>query len=380
MKTNLSAVSPRRVTTTALLALALLSPSLAFAGKPLINDGNTRISSNENPYGFTPKALARMKDAIDSGNYYNHDEVDEMVKLCAAKEGLPTNYILPTPGSGPVLMMAAWAYAKPGVNVVTTDTGYGQLVGAFKAHGGDVKYAPLNDKMGYDFKALGKLIDANTAIVYICNPNNPTGNLADPNELRNFIMTVPETAVVFVDEAYLELSDAGLKTTTMASLVNVKKNLIVSRTFSKAHAMAGLRAGYAMGQPAVLDKIREYYQGSMSSIAAIAAEESIKDTAHMEENRKHYQEVRKYVTAEFDKMGVKYAPNPQGAFIYFKPGKGLKGMDVNTKMKQSNILIGSTRESGVPEGTYSEWVRVSIGTKEDMDLFLGELSKALGKT
>jgi histidinol-phosphate aminotransferase len=380
MKNISATLTARRLTSTTLLALALLAPSQIFAGQPTINDGKIRITGNENPFGFTPKALERMKAALDSGNYYNHNDVADLVTVLAKYNGVKEDYILPTAGSGPVLDMAAHAYAKPGLNVVTTAMGYTSLINKFQDNGGDVKYASLSDTMGYDFKALGRLIDDKTAIVYICNPNNPTGNLADPVELKKFIMGVPEKTVVFVDEAYLELSDTGLAANTMAQLVNIKKNVIVSRTFSKGHAMAGLRAGYAMGQPAVLDKLRKYYQGPMSFIAAIAAEESIKDTAHIAENQQHYKEVRRYVTAEFDKLGVKYAPNPQGAFIYFKPGKGIKGMDLNKKMKDSNILIGGTRESGVPEGTYAEWVRVSIGTKEQMDLFLGELTKALGKT
>lgn len=366
----------------ALLAMASLAcTGLALhAGPPTLNDGKTRISSNENAFGFSPKAIERMKATLESGNYYNRNNVDDLVTLLATYNGVKKDYILPTAGSGPVLDMAALAYGAPGVNVVTTAMGYTQLVNGFQDNGGTVKYAPLSDKMGYDFKAVSRLIDDKTVMVYICNPNNPTGNLADPVELRKFILSVPENIVVFVDEAYLELSDAGLAATTMAPLVNLKKNVIISRTFSKAHGMAGLRAGYAMAQKPILDKINKYYQGSMSFLAAIAAEESIKDTMHMEETRKKYREVRSYVTKEFDRLGVVYAPSPQGAFVYFKPGNGLKGMDVNAKMKQSNVLIGGTRESGVPEGSYAEWVRVSIGTKEEMDIFLGELTKILGKS
>ena len=255
MKNTHPAASARRLAGLALLAVSTLLP--AHAGKPTINDGNVRISSNENAFGFSPKALARMHEALESGNYYNGNEGAELVRLCAAREGVAEDFILPTPGSGPVLMMTAWSYAKPGLNVVTTDSGYGQLVGAFTAKGGDVKYASLNEKMGYDFKGLRELIDANTAIVYICNPNNPTGVLADPAELRNFILSVPENILVFVDEAYLELSDTGLKANTMAPLVKVRKNLVVSRTFSKGFALAGLRVGYGIGNPAVLSRLRE---------------------------------------------------------------------------------------------------------------------------
>ena len=388
MKMSLSSLPFRRGSIAALLAVSFLAPSPAFAGKPTINDGNTRISSNENPYGFSPKALERMKAALESGNYYNQNEVADMVKLCAAKEGLPETYILPTPGSGPVLMMAAWAYAKPGLNVVTTDTGYGQLVGAFTAHGGDAKFAPLNDKLGYDFKALGKLIDANTAIVYICNPNNPTGVLADPAELRNFIMSVPENILVFVDEAYLELADSGLKANTMSPLIKLRKNLIISRTFSKGFALAGLRAGYGAANPEVLAKLRAYYAGGPSFIAAIAAQEALKDAAYLEVIRKNYHDVRAQMQTAFDRLGVKYAV-PQGAFIYFN--SGLKAPDIQKHMREANIVIGGGRAEVSADGpapaasragqsTRGEWCRVSLGTKEEMDLFLGELTKMLGKT
>lgn len=387
MKSNSSVTFPRCLTTTALLSLSLFAPSFAFAGKPTINDGNTRISSNENPYGFSPKALERMKASLDSGNYYNGNELADMVTLCAQKEGVPETYILPTPGSGPVLMLTAYAYAKPGLNVVTTDTGYGQLVGAFTAKGGDAKYAPLNAKLGYDFKALGKLIDANTAIVYICNPNNPTGVLADPGELRSFIMSVPENVLVFVDEAYLELADTGLKANTASPLVKIRKNLIVSRTFSKGFAMAGLRAGYGVANPEVLAKLRQYYTGGPSFIAAIAAQEALKDTAHLEMVRKNYHDVRAQMMKEFDRIGVKYAV-PQGAFIYFN--SGLKAADIQKHMREHQIIIGGGRAEVVTDGpapaaragqsTRGEWCRVSLGTKEEMDLFLGELNKLLGKS
>lgn len=361
------------------LALLLLSTStFLHAGKPTANDGATRISSNENPFGFSDKALQRMKAALEAGNYYNHNEVAEMVTVLAQRESVPENYILPTPGSGPVLMMTAWAYAKPGTNVVTTAMGYTQLTREFVDHGGDVKFAPLSERMGYDFKALSRTVDDRTVIVYICNPNNPTGTLADSAELRKFILSVPENILVFVDEAYLELADSGLAANTAAPLVKVRKNLIVSRTFSKGYAMAGLRAGYGIGHPDTLAKLRHFYVGAPSYLAAIAAVESVKDQAHLEANRARYKQVRDDACKQFDRLGIAYAAKPQGAFIYFR--SGMQDKELVAKMKSSNILISGSRESGVPEGAYGDWARVSLGTKEEMDLFFGELAKLLGKT
>lgn len=367
----------RRLLSVALLSASVLAPS-SLPGQAITVDGKVKISSNENVWGFSPKALARLQSELATGNYYNRDEIAEFIKLCASYNGVKENYIMATAGSGPLLSLAALAYAKPGKNVVTTAMGYTSLVNRFEERGGNVKFAPIGPDMGYDFKALAREIDADTVIVYICNPNNPTGTLADPAELRKFILSVPPQVLVFVDEAYLEIADAGLKPNTMVPLVNVRKNMLVTRTFSKGHGMAGLRFGYGVGHPEVLDKLSEYSTSGPSFLAAIAAQEALKDEAFLEANRKNYSEVRKYVCAEFTKMGIEYAKDPQGAFIYFHAG--IPGAELNAKMREANILIGSTRESGVPEGTYKNWCRVSIGTKEQMDLFLGELARILGKT
>jgi histidinol-phosphate aminotransferase len=368
----------RRHVFSAALSLALATAPALRAGKPTIGDGATRISSNENPFGFSPHALERMKAALEAGNYYNQNEVAELVAVLAEKEGVPENYILPTAGSGPVLLMTAWSHAQPGVNVVTTAMGYSQLTREFADHGGDVKFAPLSDKMGYDFKALGRTIDDKTAVVYVCNPNNPTGALADPAELRKFILGVPDNILVFVDEAYLELCDSGLAANTMAPLVKLRKNLLVSRTFSKGYALAGLRVGYGIASPDVLAKLKRFYAGGPSYLAAIAAVEAIKDKAHLEANRAKYREVRAYACREFDRLGLKYAANPQGAFIYFR--SGMTDKDLVAKLKAQHILISGSRESGVPEGAYGDWARVSLGTKEEMDVFFGEMARILGKT
>ncbi len=377
MNTHLPSLA-RRLTCAALLSATAFAPAALLRAQPIQIDGKVKISSNENVWGYSPKALERLQSELSTGNYYNRDEIAEFIRLCAAYNGVKENYIMTTAGSGPLLSLTALAYAKPGKNVVTTAMGYTSLVNRFEQRGGDVKFAPLGPDMGYDFKALAREIDENTVIVYICNPNNPTGTLADPAELRRFIMSVPAQILVFVDEAYLEIADSGLKANTMAPLVNVRKNLLVTRTFSKGHGMAGLRFGYGLAHPEVLDKLGEYSTSGPSFLAAIAAQEALKDEAHLETNRKNYSDVRNYVCDQFDRMGIEYVKNPQGAFVYFHAG--MPGRDLNAKMREANILIGSTRESGVPEGTYGNWCRVSIGTKEQMDLFLGELARILGKT
>lgn len=348
----------------------------AFAAKPTLENSPTRLSSNENAFGFTPKAKEAMIASLDSGGYYNRNNVNELVSILAEKENVPTDYILTTAGSGPLLMMAALAYAEPGANVVTSQMGYTQLVRKFEQRGGDVKYAALSDEMGYDFEAMRSEIDENTKIVYICNPNNPTGVLADSVELKQFVMSVPPEILVFVDEAYLELSDVNFALATCSPLVKLRENLIVTRTFSKGYGLAGFRIGYSVSSPEVIDVIDDFYMGPPSYLAAIAAIEAVKDTEHLAMNIENYKSVRSYVCSEFDKLGIEYA-KPDGAFIYFR--SGLDQQMLRDVMKENGILISGSRVSGVPAERFEKWARVSIGTKEQMDSFLSILSTLIQK-
>jgi len=352
------------------IASSLIASSLLAEPAPTLENSPTRLSSNENAFGYTEKAKAAMIEALDSGGYYNRNNVSELVSLCAKKEGVPNDYILTTAGSGPLLMMTALAYAEPGVNVVTTEMGYTQLIRKFEARGGEVKYAALSEDMGYDFEALGAAIDENTKIVYICNPNNPTGVSADPVELKKFVLSVPPEILVFVDEAYLELTSGNFAFATCAPLTKMRKNLIITRTFSKGYGMAGLRIGYGVAQPEVLDKIKVFYMGAPSYLSAIAACEALKDDAHLAQNVTKYQTVRRAVCSAFDEMGVEYA-QPDGAFVYFHTG--IDQQLLRDTMQSQGILISGSRVSGVPVEKYAGWARVSIGTQYQMDRFLGVL-------
>lgn len=358
------------------IAGSVFATALVGQSAPTLENSPIRLSSNENAFGYTPKAKMAMMEALESGGYYNRNNVTELIELCAKKEGVPKDYIITTAGSGPILMMTALAYVEPGANVVTTEMGYTQLIRKFEAQGGDVKFAALGDDMGYDFDALKSEIDENTKIVYICNPNNPTGVLADSAELKKFVMSVPEDILVFVDEAYLELTSSNFALQTCSPLVKLRNNVIVTRTFSKGHGLAGFRIGYAVAHPDILEKISVYQMGTPSYIAAIAASEALKDTAHLAKNVKNYQTVRKHVTDAFDKMGIEYA-KPDGAFVYFH--SGIDQQVLRDTLAENGILISGSRVSGAPEQKYAEWARVSIGTKPQMDEFLSIMGELMAK-
>lgn len=365
--------------TAAVTSALLLTSSLSAA--PMAGTDVLRLGSNENPFGFTPKAKEAMIAALDSANYYNRDVVRELVEMIAAKEEVKPEYIYLTAGSGIALELIGMAHGAPGANLVNISPGYPQVGWAFKRMGGEIKYAPRGKNYGYDFDALLKTIDANTKIVTICNPNNPTGALADPAELRKFIMSAPREVLVVVDEAYLELADTSLALNSMAPMTKIRDNVVVSRTFSKAYGMAGLRAGYAIGNPAILAKLKKFDPGtSPSYLAAVAAKEALKDQAYMEKNRQSYSEVRKYALSEFDRLGLKYV-QPQGAFILFDVG--MDSAKVQKKFLENEIMVtrpNSFDLSAEDVVKFQNWVRVSIGTKDDMKRFFDVLKGVLEKS
>ncbi len=358
------------------IAGSLLASSLVGEPAPTLKDSPTRLSSNENAFGYTPKAKAAMIKALESGSYYNWNNIGDLVKALGEYEDVPNDYILTTAGSGPLLMMTALAYAEPGANVVTSAMGYTQLVRKFEARGGDVKYVPLSDEMGYDLKALGAAIDENTKIVYICNPNNPTGVLVDSFELKQFVLSVPPDVLVFVDEAYLELIDGDFSMATVAPLTKVRKNLIVTRTFSKGFGMAGLRVGWGIAHPEVLEKIKVFHMGNPSYLSAIAALEALKDKEFFQSNVDNYKKNRQYLTDAFDDRGIKYA-EPNGAFVYFYTG--IDTQELRDTMSANGLLISGNRVSGAAEEDYAGWARVSIGTKPQLDDFLDILGSAMAE-
>lgn len=352
------------------LGSALLLNSLLVAQDSPQANAPLRLGSNENPFGTSPAAKRVIVTNVDRSNYYNRDEVDTMIGMLAEKEGVPVSYILPTPGSGPVLEMTALAYASPGKNIITSQPGYPQLTNAFMKYGGEAKYVPVSANRGYDFDAMFAAIDENTAIVYICNPNNPTGVLADPMTLKTFIMKVPAHILVFVDEAYLELSDSGLAANTVAPLTNLRKKMIVSRTFSKAYGMAGLRAGYGIGSPEAMNPIREYdFARGPNFLTAMAVQEAIQDKEFLDMSIAGYQRVRAHVCEVFDEMGITYA-EPNGAFVLFDCG--MDAVAFRELMAAHNIMVQVTFG---PAPGYEHWARVSIGSDEDIAYFLSVFKK-----
>lgn len=328
-----------------------------------------RLNANENPFGPSDRVRLAIIESCAGGNRYGHQEAAQLTRMIAEKEGVPEEYILLSPGSTDLLEKTAIVQFREGGNVVSGDPAYMSLIKTAMAFDAEWKNVPLTPDWAHDLPAMEKAIDADTKLVYVCNPNNPTGTLTPADSLRSFCARASERVPVFVDEAYLEYLDQP-EASSMVDLVRQGKNVIVARTFSKIHGMAGLRMGYMVALPSMIEKITTLVRSNMglclTSIRGAMA--SLGDTAFHENVRRWTREGREFVYQELEKMGFSYIPS-YTSFILFPidmPGEAFL-----KKMYGEGIGVRSFQ---IVDKSYC---RVSMGTQEELKLFTSTLKKVL---
>ncbi len=328
-----------------------------------------RLLANENPYGPSEMTKEAIINSINKGNRYGHAEAAELVDMIAKKEGVTKDCIMISPGSSDLLEKTAIIQFVKGGNIVSADPAYMSLIKTAESMSATWKPVPLTSTYQHDLKAMEAAIDAQTQLVYICNPNNPTGTITDGKALWDFCAKVSAKVPVFVDEAYLELMDPTIRM-SMVGLVNEGKNVIVCRTFSKIYGMAGLRVGYIVAPPAIISKIDKITRSGMSmNVTAVnGAIAALKDTKFAEDCYKKNKECREYVCSELTKLGYQYMPS-QTSFVLFPiqmDGKTFLG-----KMSERGIGVRSFEIYG------QTYCRVSIGTMDEMKLFIDGFKKVM---
>ncbi len=327
-----------------------------------------KLSSNENPFGPSQSASMAMISAMEKACRYPAPETAELMKLIAAKEGCSPDNIVLGVGSGEILDIVGMHYGLQKGEIVCAQPGYLQLIRAAEAAGGKAVWVPLNKKLEHDLPAMAARVNEKTSVVYVCNPNNPTGTVVDAAQLKDFVKEVSKKTLVFVDEAYLDCADdyAGR---TVVGLVNEGHNVVVARTFSKIHGMAGLRVGYGIMPAKLAAEIKSLGTGSLNMMGVVAATASIQDTDFIAETRGKIKAGRDGLIALCKSMGKEYA-EPQGNFVFMKTGMLIK--DFQEKMKAENVLVAR------PFPPLLEWARISIGTPEEMAACHAALKKVLG--
>jgi histidinol-phosphate aminotransferase len=336
---------------------------------PVLAPNVIRLNANENPFGPSAKASLAVIESAINGNRYAHGESMKLKKMIAEKEGVSEDYIMMGPGSTDLLEKVAITHFLEGGNIVSADPAYMSLVNTAKAFKATWKNVPLKKDWSHDTQAMEKAIDANTKLIYVCNPNNPTGSITDAKELRAFCNKAADKAPVFVDEAYLDYLDNPMAS-SMVDLVAKGKNVIVARTFSKIHGMAGLRIGYIVAQPKTLEKIDSMVRGNMgmcitSVMGAIA---SMEDKEFHERSRKLTTEGRQFICDELKKQGFNYVPS-YTSFVLFPIE--MNGKDFLKKMMDSGVAVRSF------EIDAKSYCRVSVGLPDELKLFTESLKKVL---
>jgi len=334
-----------------------------------IENGLVNLGSNENPYGISAKAKQAILDIMGETNRYpfNVASLQSAKKTLGEYYKLSEDQVLITAGSGEGLAMLARHFNKG--NIVTADITFGVLPNTAKKIGTKVIEVPLTKEKVHDLPAMMKAINSETQLVYICNPANPTATIVNADELKRFCEEASKKTVVLIDEAYNEFLD-NPGSQSMIGLIGKNPNILVIKTFSKIHAMAGLRIGFVMGHPTLIKKLQpDYFQSSQLAVSVLslnAAMASLNDEPHKLMSKQKNEAARKYTMDEMKKMGIQFIPSYTN-FIFY-PVKNYPGEYSTDMLDKHKIIMRSNKYSD------GQWARVSIGTIDEMKQFIQVIS------
>jgi len=343
-------------------------PMLAAAArhKPFSKDG-VMIDSNENPLGPSQSARDAISAIIPLGGRYLDNLTDDLVHAFAQQEGLNPDYIHAFPGSTPALHFGVVAFTSAQKSYVTADPGYEAGMFAASTTEARVVKVPLTKTYAHDVKAMiAAAPDA--GLFYICNPNNPTGTLTPHPDLEYLVENKPKGSIVMVDEAYLHFCDAP----STLDFVKAGKDVVVLRTFSKTYGMAGLRCGFAIARPDLLDKIMDRSGWNFMPITAlVAASASLKDPSVVPERKRINASVRQETFQWLDRNGYSYIASESNCFLLDTKRPGKQVIDA---MAQQNVFIGRIWP------IMPTCCRITVGTHEEMERFQSALQKVMRGT
>ena len=323
-----------------------------------------RLCFNENPFGTSPKALEAMQKSLSLSSRYDFKLADVLCEKIAGNNNVKKENILVSAGSSFLLELITKYVSLDKGHIIIPDPSFTIFAPIAEFLGMSKSVIPLNDKKKIDLVKMKSSIQKDTKLIYICNPNNPTGDLLSRAEIENFIKSIPDNIIILVDEAYIEFTTQK----SLSDLVDVYKNLIVTRTFSKLYGFAGARLGYAIGHPKMIENLKKLQSWSGAEISvvtmagAIAAMDDQEFITKVLDNNK---KVKDFTISEFNIRGIKTIPSSAN-FVYFSL-ENYKG-DYFKKLKEAKILGGKTYEEK------GKWTRISLGTIEEMRKYFDVIS------
>jgi histidinol-phosphate aminotransferase len=325
-----------------------------------------KLASNENPLGPSPKAVAAMRKALDSLHLYPDGNAFYLKRKLAERLAVGTDQIVLGNGSNEIIEFVGHALMRPGVDVVVSDYCFAIYPIMARMFGANIISVPAKE-LGHDLPAMLNAVTPQTRVMFVANPNNPTGTLAPKEQIEQLVSEVPDSVLLVMDEAYIDFLD---NPADLLPLVRKQKtNLLLMRTFSKIYGLAGLRLGYGIGHPGligVLEKIRQPFNiNSMIQAGAIAA---LDDEEHLVRTKENNAKGLEFFESKLHQLKIEFAPSAAN-FILVKVGDGQR---VFESMQRAGVI---TR----PMGGYKlpEWIRITIGTPKENERCLGALKDAL---
>ena len=334
-------------------------------GGPIPPDA-VRLNANESPWGPFPVAADATRNIVANGGRYLYEQTNEFIELLASQEGVPASYVRAYPGSSAPLHQAVLGFCSPRNGFVAAAPTYEAGGEAAKFVGAKVTFVPLRKDCSHDVKAMAKA-DPNAGLLYLCNPNNPTGTLTPRSDIEWLLENKPVGSTLLVDEAYLHIAGAP-STMSMVDLVAKDKEIVVLRTFSKLYGMAGLRLGAAIARPDLLKKITGYGDFAVPVTAVAAGIASLKAADEVTKRRKLIGGIREETVAFLDKHNFKSTPSMSNCFMV---ETGRPAQQVIDALAAQKIMIGRVFPA------MPTYVRVTVGTAEEMRKFQDAFLKVM---
>lgn len=327
-----------------------------------------KMASNENPLGTSPRAVAAIKEGLDSLNYYPDSNCYYLKEKMTDFWGIDAASLLIGNGSDELLRLIAETFINPDDEVILAEPFYAMYEFTAKIMGARCITVPLKD-FGHDFDAMLAAVTEKTKIIYLCNPTNPTGTACGKDETDAFIKKAGQDILIVFDEAYFEYADKE-RCVSGVEYLKQYRNIIVLKTFSKIYGLAALRIGYALTTPEIAQAVKRVCEPfNVNTLAQLAAAAAIEDHAHVTNSLAVNNRGKDYLYAAFEEMGLNYVPT-EANFIFVDTGQDSR--EVFNRLLQMGIIIRTGDIFGYPT-----FIRVTIGAYLENQRFIESLKKVL---
>ncbi|MGA0987960.1 MAG: pyridoxal phosphate-dependent aminotransferase [Flavobacteriaceae bacterium] len=350
----------------------LMAPSMLLTSfekerfNPRDLDPIVRLSSNENPYGPSKVVQKAILKAFDHACRYPYEYSDQLAVKLAKKHGVDPESIIITGGSTEGLKLTGLTFAHNGGEIISAAPTFLAMMDFAKQWGATVNWVDVDESKGYNLDEIENRIGINTKLIFLCNPNNPTGTVVEKNRLLDFCETASQKAIVFSDEAYYDfIEDPDYP--SMDFLVRKGENVIVSKTFSKVYGLAGTRIGYLIAKPSIAAEIRKNLVAMSNVLAIAAAEAALEDQEFYHFSLKKTKESKMRIYDLLNYLGLAYVPSSTN-FVFFESKRDIR--ELGPELLELGVRVGR------PFPPFYDWCRISTGTDEEIDRFVNAMLKS----